>query len=334
MAEPRLLVIKLGSLGDIVFTLPAVAALRQAFPTSRLDWVVERRWAPLLVGNPDLSELLVLADSGPRAFLTLLRQVRRNGYDVAIDFQGLYKSALLCWASGARRRVGFASGFAREPAASVFYTERVRPRGPHMVEQNLALAEALGARTSTPRFPLTIPPEAQQRVSQWLAQAGLEQFYVISPSGGWRSKCWPPERYGQLHAVLYRRLGLRAVVNFGPGERPLAEAVRQAAGEPPPVLLELNLPELMALLQRARLVIGGDTGPLHLAVALGTAVVGLYGPTPPERNGPYNPADIVVRNAGPAETTLRRGRHYSPAMLSITVDQVVAAVESRLREGP
>ncbi len=120
------------------------------------------------------------------------------------------------------------------------------------------------------------------------------------------------------------------MVNFGPGERALAEAVCRAAGDPPPLLLELNLEELMALLRRARLMIAGDTGPLHLAVALGTPVVGLYGPTPPERNGPFNPADVVVRNAGPEETTLRRGRHYSRAMLSITVEQVVEAVERRL----
>jgi lipopolysaccharide heptosyltransferase I len=330
MAEQRLLVVKLGSLGDIIFTLPAVAALRQAFPEAQLDWVVERRWQPLLAANPDVSTVLVPQQDGPGRLLELAARVRARRYQIVVDFQGLYKSALLTWWSRAPRRVGFVGQFAREPAASLFYTDRVRPRGRHMVEQNLELARALGAPEVPRRFPLVVPVEAEQRLAARLASAGLRDYFVMSPGGGWRSKCWPPERYGQLHRILAQRWGWRGVVNFGPGERALAEAVCRAAGDPPPLLLELNLEELMALLRRARLMIAGDTGPLHLAVALGTPVVGLYGPTPPERNGPFNPADVVVRNAGPEETTLRRGRHYSRAMLSITVEQVVEAVERRL----
>ncbi len=330
MAELRLLIVKLGSLGDIIFTLPAVAALRQAFPEAQLDWVVEQRWQPLLAANPDVSAVLVPRPDGAGRLLELAAQVRARGYQIVVDFQGLYKSALLTWWSGAPRRVGFSGQFAREPAASLFYTDRVRPRGRHMVEQNLELARALGAPDLPPRFPLVVPAEAEQRVAARLAAAGVREYFVMSPGGGWRSKCWPPERYGQLHRVLTERWGWHGVVNFGPGERPLAEAVCRAAGDRPPLVLELNLEELMALLRRARLMIAGDTGPLHLAVALGTPVVGLYGPTPPERNGPFNPADVVVRNARPEETTLRRGRHYSRAMLSITVEQVVEAVERRL----
>jgi lipopolysaccharide heptosyltransferase I len=329
MAEERFLVVKLGSLGDLVFTLPAVAALRRSFPDARIDWVVERRWDPLLEGNPDLNDVILL-DRGAGPMLFSILRLRRARYTCAIDFQGLYKSTLLALATGAPRRVGFAWRFAREPAAAAFYTQRVAPRGVHMVEQNLALVEALGARPADYRFPVRVRPAADAKLRQKLAERGLENFFVLSPGGGWRSKCWPAERYGALHRELAARYGWRGVVSFGPGEEPLADAVRAAAGEPAPVVLPLDVAQLIALLRRARLVVAGDSGPLHLAVALGAPVVGLYGPTTPERNGPFSKDDIVIRNARPEETTLRRGRHYSPAMLSITVEQVFEAVERRL----
>jgi ADP-heptose:LPS heptosyltransferase len=158
----------------------------------------------------------------------------------------------------------------------------------------------------------------------------LTEFYAVSPGGGWVSKCWPAERYGELHRELARRHGWRGIVSFGPGERGLAEQVLQAAGEPAPVLLEMDLPELMALLRRAKFFVGADTGPLHLASALGTPVVGVYGPTDPARNGPYCKNDAVVRNARPEETTYRRGDSYSACMLSISVEQIIDAIERRL----
>jgi heptosyltransferase-1 len=327
--EERFLVVKLGSLGDLVFTLPAVAALREAFPEARIDWVVERRWDALLEGNPDLNDVIVFDRGAGPALFTILR-LRRARYTCAIDFQGLYKSSLLALATGAPRRLGFAWRFAREPVAAALYTQRIAPKGAHMVEQNLALVETLGARARENRFPLRVRPAADAKLQQKLAERGLENFFVLSPGGGWRSKCWPPERYGALHRELAARYACRGVVSYGPGEEALAEAVRAAAGEPAPVVLPLDVAQLIALLRRARLVVAGDTGPLHLAVALGTPVVGLYGPTAPARNGPFSKDDIVIRNARTEETTLRRGKQYSRAMLSITVEQVVEAVERRL----
>jgi len=329
MAEERFLIVKLGSLGDLVFTLPAVAALRESFPASRIDWAVERRWAPLLECNPDVNDVILLDRGAGPIFFTILR-LRRAHYTWAIDFQGLYKSAFLALAAGARSRLGFTWRFAREPAVAAFYSRRVAPASAHMVEQNLALVEALGARRGDFRFPIRVRPAADAKLLQKLGQQGIKEFFVLSPGGGWRSKCWPPERYAALHRELAARYGWRGVVSFGPGEESLAEAVRAAAGEPAPVVLPLDVAQLIALLRRAQLVVAGDTGPLHLAVALGTPVVGLYGPTTPARNGPFSKNDVVVRNARPGETTLRRGNQYSPAMLSITVPQVVEAVERRL----
>lgn len=330
MSDERFLVVKLGSLGDIVFTLPAVAALRDAHPSARIEWVVERHWYPLLERNPDLNEVIILDRDSPGSFLFCAWRLRALHYTCAIDFQGLYKSAALARFSGAPERIGFTRRFAREPAVSLLYTRRIAPAGAHMVEQNLALAAALGARNSHYRFPLHVRPEADARLGQKLEAEGLDDFFVLSPGGGWVSKCWPPERYGALHRELALRTGMRGVISFGPGERELAEAVRQTAGAPEPVLLDIDVAQLMALVGKARLVVAGDSGPLHLASALGTPVVGLYGPTDPARNGPFGADDVVVRNARPEETTLKRGNRHSPAMLSITVEQVVAAVERRL----
>ena len=330
MPDERFLVVKLGSLGDVVFALPAVAALRDAHPDARIDWVVERRWYPLLERNPDLTDVVILDRDSTGSFCFAAWRLRTRHYTCAIDFQGLYKSAFLARFSGAPERIGLSRRFAREPAASLFYTRRVSPTRQHMVERNLEMVAPLGARNSRYRFPLHVRPEAEARLGEKLATEGVEDYFVLSPGGGWRSKCWPPERYGALHRELARRTGLRGVVSYAPGERELAEAVQRAAGSPEPAVVDIDVAQLMALVRRARFVVAGDSGPLHLAGAFGTPVVGLYGPTPPERNGPFNAADVVVRNARPEETTFHRGTEYSPSLLSITVEQVVAAVERRL----
>jgi lipopolysaccharide heptosyltransferase I len=327
MADERFLIIRLGSLGDLVHTLPAVAALRDAFPAACIDWVVERKWAALLHGSPDINEVIPLERNWRGSTLRRLRTAR---YTCALDFQGLYKSGLLAFLSGARQRLGFSRGFARESGAAFFYTQRVSPPARHVVEQNRALAEMAGGRRRACRFALRVPAEIQADVDRRLAAAGLLEFFVVSPGGGWRSKSWPAERYGELCRELARGHGWHGVVNFGPGERDLVETVCRAAAAEQPIKFETDIPRLMALLGRAKIVVAGDTGPLHLAVALGTPVVGLYGPTDPERNGPYCADDIVVRNARAGETTYKRGSQHSASMLSITVGQVLTAVEQRL----
>jgi lipopolysaccharide heptosyltransferase I len=328
MSESRFLIVRLGSLGDLIFTLPAVAALREAYPEARIEWVVDRHWYPLLERNPVLDDVVIL-DRSAGSFAFVAWRLRTARYTCAIDFQGLYKSAALVRFSGAPERIGYSARFARESAAVLAYTRRITPSGKHMIEQNLSLVTALGARNTPIRFPLRVRPEAEARLAEKLAAQGVGEYFVLSPGGGWRSKCWPAERYGVLHRELARRTGWRGVVSYGPGERDLADAVKQAAGEPAPAIVDADVAQLMPLVRGAKLVVAGDSGPLHLASAFGTHVVGLYGPTPPERNGPFGERDIVVRNAG-AETTFRRGNDYSPAMLSITVEQVLEAVERRL----
>jgi heptosyltransferase-1 len=329
MADRRFLLVRLGSLGDIVHALPAAAALRDTFPHARVDWVVETKWARVLEGNPDLSEVIELDRKSPDGMMGTLRRLRAANYTSAVDFQALYKSALLAFASGAPERIGFKSSYAREGLASWFYTDRLDPRGAHKVEHNLGLVRRAGALASKPRFPLAVHAGDHERISSELAAHGLGDFFVLNPGGGWRSKCWPAERYGELHRKLAERYGWRGMVSFGPGEEGLAERVIEAAGEPAPVAVPFGLGPLMALLLRAKFVVSADTGPLHLASALGAPVVGLFGPTDPSRNGPYPARDTVVRNPRFCETTYRRGSSYSAGMLSITVEQVLDAVIER-----
>jgi heptosyltransferase I len=333
MAEPRFLLVRLGSMGDVIHALPAASALRDTFPKARIDWVVDPAWRKLLEGNPDLSEVIPFDRKRAGGITAAFKKLRSAKYTCAVDFQALYKSAILAFASGAPRRIGFDSRYAREGLASLLYTHHFNPRGAHKVEHNLTLAEAAGARTSTPRFPIQIGAEDDELVQRELASRNLDEFFVLNPGGGWLSKCWPPERYGELHQKLATRYGFRGVVTFGPGEDRLAQDLVSAAGAPEPVAIPLGLGPLMALLRRAKFMVSADTGPLHLAAALCTPVVGLFGPTDPSRNGPFSSdssRNLVVRNPRGCETTYRRGAAYSRSMLSITVGQVFNAIARRL----
>ncbi|HKW87254.1 MAG TPA: glycosyltransferase family 9 protein [Candidatus Acidoferrales bacterium] len=331
MAEERFLILRMGALGDIIHTLPAVSALRESFPRAHIDWLVDRKWHPLLGGNPDVNVTIPMDRTSWGGVIWAVRRLRETRYTCVIDFQSLYRTAILGQLSGAPRRVGFAATYARERGAEFFYTEKIAPVRRHKVEHNLELVESVGARVTTIRFPLKISAEAEQQAANILTARSIRDYFVLSPGGGWRSKCWPAERYGELHRTLAARYGWKGIINFGPGERALAEIASRAAGEALPLMESLDLPPLMALLKNARFVVAADTGPLHLASALGTPVVGLYGPTDPARNGPYSAKDIVVRNATAEETTYRRGKSPAPSMLSITVEQVLDAIGHRLR---
>jgi lipopolysaccharide heptosyltransferase I len=327
----------MSALGDIVHTLPAVAALRQSFPRVQIDWLVDSKWSPILEGNPDVTKIISIDRRNWRNVLATVRRLRSARYAVALDFQSLYRSAILARLCGAPRRVGFDKSYAREGAAAFFYTEKVTPQRLHKVEHNLELAESIGAHANEIRFWLPTSREAREHVDRILAAHGITDFFVLSPGGGWASKCWPAERYGALHRALAERYGWRGVISFGPGERDLAESVQRAAclpgqaGSPEPLVELFDLPQLIALLCRAQFLVAADTGPLHLASALGTPVVGLYGPTDPARNGPFSKHDIVVRNASSEDTTYGRDKTPAPSMLSITGEQVLDAIERRLK---
>jgi heptosyltransferase I len=336
-SDQKFLVVRLSSLGDLVHTIPAVAALRATFPSAQIDWVVDRRWSPLIELVTCINQTIPL-DRSPRGVLALIARLRRAHYTWALDLQGRYRSAVLGWLSGAPRRIGRAAKSTREPGAALFYTDHVVPTGRHIVDMTVDLAVRAGAKPpAEPQFPLRVPPEALQRVRERLAREGITGGYVvISPGGGWKSKCWPPERFGALAAAIERTHGLRAVVNIAPSEEEMAHDIIEVAAPAKPVALSFDIHELAALLSEARLVIAGDTGPLHLAAALGTRVIGLFGSTDPARNGPL-PRGVVVQAASdPSQLPdYVRGDYirqdsYSPAMLALSVERVLSAVDQEI----
>jgi lipopolysaccharide heptosyltransferase I len=344
MTDPaeRFLMVRLSSIGDIVHALPAAAALAETFPHAQIDWVVEKRYALLLDGNPHLHRTLVLDTLGWRKHLTSsatwhemrsgVDDLRQTQYDAALDFQGLWKSAVVTWLSRARERVGLAGPWLREPGAGVLYTQRVSPRQHvHVVEENLALAERLGASVP-PRqnwqFPLPQNKEDDACVEKQLAALRSEKFVIINPGGGWRSKCWSPENYTALIQSWARDRSEPVLLTGSPAEEPLILEILRCVESPWARYFPTTLVQFIALARRASLFIGGDTGPLHLAAAVGTPIVGIFGPTDPVRNGPFAADDIALSNRGPINHTRRGGNpEYLPG---ISVESVMAAAQERL----
>src|SRR6202166_502105 len=327
--DERFLVVRLTALGDILHTVPAVAALRTAHASARIDWIVERKWAPVLEGSPAINEVIPFDRRSVWGAIECVQRLREYRYTCAIDFQGLYKSSILAGLSGAERRIGFDRAWAREEGAAMFYTERVSPAGRHVAELNYSLAEHAGAsRPRAPEYPLRVPAGGAASIRARLHELGITgEYIVVGPGGSWRAKCWPAERYGEFCREFEKRSDLRVIVIYGPGEESLAEEVCRAAVPAHPVAMRTTIEELMGLLAHARCVVAADSGPLHIAAALGTPVVGLYGPTDPARNGPFVPGAVVVSKAKRDEISYKRRSNYSASMLRITVDDVRSATE-------
>ena len=329
MSEPRFLIVRLGSLGDIVHTFPAVAGLRQSFPRAEIIWLTHPRWVNL-VASSNLATEIWPVDSRDLASVRLaISKIRSQKWTAAIDYQGLWKSALLPFFAAVPKRIGFSSEAIREFGVPILYTDRVHPRSAHIADQNGELSLRAGAQTAIGSVKLQVSEAHRQRVSSDLATAGIHNYIVLSPGGGWRSKCWPPERFGELCQKIREELNVRCVINYGPGEESLAATVKSASANADPILYDGELGQLMALLQAANCIVGGDTGPLHLAIALGAKAVAIFGPTNPARNGPYPPQPFVLRDPT-ASTTHKRETQTNPSLLKISVAQVFDAVKLHL----
>jgi len=329
MSEPRFLVVRLGSLGDIVHTFPAVAGLRNSFPRAEIIWLTHPRWVNLVASSGLASEIWPVDSRNLASARQVIAKIRAQRWDAAIDYQGLWKSALLPFLAGIPRRIGFSSETIREFGVPILYTDRVHARASHIADQNGELSLRAGAQSSVGQVKLQLSETVRQRVCADLAAAGINRYIVLSPGGGWRSKCWPAERFGELCHKIREELNVRCVINYGPGEESLAAAVKSASGDADPLLYDGELGQLMALLQGAKCIVGGDTGPLHLSIALGTKAVAIFGPTNPARNGPYPPQPFVLRDPA-ASTTHKRETETNPSLLKISVAQVFDAVKRHL----
>jgi lipopolysaccharide heptosyltransferase I len=342
---PRFLIVRLGALGDIVHAIPVAAALRRAFPDARIDWLVSAKHREILDLVPVIDRRLVVNDRGGGAggapLFAAIRELRRARYDAALDLQGLIKSAVIARASGAARVIGFRAQHLRERLARPFYTHAYDPGGGglfdragtrHVVQLNLALLGALGLEAAAAEFPLdAVPSPTAQKLCE---QAG-GRYALLNPGAAWPNKRWPPARLAVVAAALAERHQLRSVVLWGPGERELAEDVVARSGGAALLSPQTSIADVVALTRGARIMVSGDTGPTHIAAAVGTPLVGIYGPTRPERNGPWRPTDVTVSRAGVCECHhLRRCRRATMCLTDIEADEVLDAVERRLAAEP
>ena len=343
----RILFVKLSSIGDVVHALPALAAVRRALPRAEIAWVVERRSAEILKDNPLVNTLIEVDTKGLRrwpvsgetlpATRRQLRRLRASPFDLAIDFQGLLKSALIARLSGAPRRVGFARAFLREPASRFLLTKTIDiPARSHVIRKNLALASgALGVRLPTDadsfEFPVAVSREHHAEADA-LVQIVGRRFAILNPGGGWPTKLWDASRFGALADSLLQNFGLRSIVTHGPGELELAERVAASSRTGAATVASPSLKGFFELARRASVYVGGDTGPTHLAVAAGAPVVGLFGPTEWWRNGSPRAEDVCVERTDiDCRTDCHRRSCSQWVCMDIEVGRVAEAVGERLR---
>jgi heptosyltransferase I len=348
LVTDRLLVVRLSAMGDIIHGMPAIAALRRAKPDLQIGWLVEERWAELLCardserlaarseGKPLADWVHVARFSGWRRALSSAEtwreirscrhEVRARKYEVALDLQGAIRSALAARSSGSAIRIG--SSQPREGPARMFYTHSIEARGAHVVDHALSLASQLAGRALEyvqPPFP--VDPANEGWAAHQSEMLGGKPLAILNPGAGWGAKCWPAESFGTVARALAER-GMAVMVNHGPGEEGLAESVRKSSGEGA-VPLKCSVGELIALTRRTRLFVGGDTGPMHLAAALRVPVVALFGPTRPERNGPFGTPSVVLRSPESVNNTRHTDRR-DEGLASIEPQVVLEAADHLL----
>ena len=347
----RVLIVKLGSIGDIIHTLPSLAVIRKAMPDAEISWVVEERSAEILRGNPLIDNLIEVDTQALRGGMVIeeillnvskqLKGLRRFKFDVAVDFQGLWKSAAIAKLSGAKRRWGFSRDGLREPASRILLTDTVGSGsssgssgrgGLHVIRKNLALAAGalnIDVPTTDFEFPIATTDEHRAEADAIIAKAGGGDFAVLNPGGGWVTKLWHAEKFGQLADKLWEERRIISIVATGPKELDLADKVAANSRIGNLVLAQPGLKGFYELVKRAKVYVGGDTGPTHIAVAAGAPVVGLFGPTEWWRNGSPNPDDICVQRS---DIDCNVDCHRRTCSKWICMDSDVATVYEAVRE--
>ena len=332
----RVVIVRLGSIGDIVHAVPVAANLRAHDPALEIDWVVEEALAPLVAMITPVTSTITIRTRvviGAGGWLETVRALRRHAYDAALDVQGLVKSAVLARASGARRVIGFERAALREPAAAWAYTEAVAAaEGAHVIDRNLAILRALDVPVTDPRACPIDPGEPSAAIATFLAKAGGVPVAILNPGANWPNKRWPPAHFAAVAVHLAREHGVAPVVTWGPGDEAMVEAVVRASGGAATPAPATSLRDFLALARHAAIVVSGDTGPLHLAAAMGTPIVGVYGPTDPRRNGPWDARDRSVSVFDRCACHHKRACTAPTWCLGeVSPAEVCAAVDERLR---
>jgi len=332
----RILLIKPSSLGDVTHALPILHLLRKKYPNAKISWLVAPYCSGLLEGHPDLDEVILFdrrrfgtAWKNPAAGLDLIRfkrDLRRRQFDWVIDLQGLFRSGWLAWFTRAPVRIGFAN--ARE-LAPLFYTHRIpiATMEQHAVDRYLRIAHAAGCDDEPIEFKFAVSDSDRSAVNEMLGDDS--PFAVLLPGANWETKRWPVENFQALVEPIEKRFGLRCVIAGGPDTIEMANKIPSAQN----LAGKTNLPQLVALLERASLVIANDSGPMHIAAALGKPLVTLFGPTNPIRTGPYNRPDSVVRLDIPCSPCYSRKCSHTSCLRWLTIEPVLSTAAEQLANG-
>lgn len=341
----KILIVKLSSIGDIVHTLPTLSAIRHALPEAEISWVVEESAAEILRGNRLLKHLIevdtrslrggkiieeILLDAGRQ-----IKKLRVSDFDVALDFQGLLKSATIAKFAKAKRRIGFSKQTLREPASRFLLTDMVEvEKNIHVISKNLTLAEKalnISVNGSRLEFPIFTEEKHQREAEKIIEQTG-ENLAVLNPAAGWVTKLWHAEKFGELADRLWEEMGLFSLITTAPNEAELAEKVLRSSKSGKILVAQLSLKGFYELAKHAKIYIGGDTGPTHLAVAAGAPIVGIFGPTEWWRNGSLNPKDICVERADiGCRVDCHRRTCSNWICMDIETETVFRAVQKRLK---
>ncbi len=339
----KILLIRTSALGDVVMALPVVRTLRSIYPTAQIDWVVEETSASILEDNPDLSRMLILRTrrwrqrkglSALREMAEKICQLRSAEYDLTLDLQGLIKSGFIARITGARLRIGYHRSLCREPFSARFNNLHVQTKpGTHIVDQQLELLSPLGIIDPDRRFQIILRREDERYAEEFLSRLkGLDcEPIIINPGASWPTKRWSQDCYVALARRIVDELSFSVVVTWGgESEGRQAEEIVRRAGRGVFLAPPTNIRQLSALLSRGRLFVGSDTGPLHIAAALGAPTVALFGPSDPVRNGPYGNTSRILHFPLPCSGCYRRQCPDPVCIRSIRLDEVFAAVREIL----
>jgi lipopolysaccharide heptosyltransferase I len=327
-AAPRILISRMSAIGDAILTLPVACALRDHFPNAYIAWVVEKKAAPMIRNHRALDQVIEFE----RGWFTSIHGIRdareqllQHKFDITIDCQGLTKSALAGRLSGARKRIGFGGSHGGE-LSRLLNNTLIKPVFTHVTDRSLELLIPLGVHSPKVRWKLPIPPEAQSWASRWRSHVPSESLAALNPGATWASKLWEPDRFASIARYVHDRYNYRSVVVWGTAEeKAMAEEIVRLSNGAATLAPETNLHHLAALIETADLFISADTGPLHLAVAVGTSTIGLYGSTRPGDSGPYG--QVAIQKAYESGTRRHRRSADNSAMRQISVEHVCEAID-------
>ena len=341
----NILIVKLSAIGDVIHTLPSLASLRRCYPQAHITWVVEEAASDLLMDHPMLNRVLI---SRRKRWIRDLKQGRHRGavlreitgfvrslrdrpYDLVIDFHGLLKSALFVLLSRGKRKLGYDS---LQEGSGLFFNEKIpEDMTKHAVERYLDFPRHLGCDTAKPEFPIGLRETHFKRMQALLAEKKIDigrGFVGVSPVAYWETKLWDEAKFAALCDLIVTELGMPVVFTGESPEGVIARIRSLMQAPSASVAGETTLRELAALYKTASVLLTTDSGPMHLAAAVGTPVVALFGPTSPERTGPYGDRHIVIRHGLPCSPCFRKSCDSLECMKTISVDEVFQAAKERL----